>query len=132
MRRQGKKMDLVKVLRGLIILWIGFTVIYIIAPTSGIVDETEWSTWLLVVSGLVSVLKVISYVLLFLLKPLGKPLFVIDAFLNPILLLAAPDSTVPTTNLQHAMLALTSMITGGLLAMLFFSPVKETFRRKQE
>ena len=125
-------MDLIRVLRGLIILLVGFTVVYVIAPTSGIVDETEWSTWLLVVSGLVSVLTLISYVLLFVLKPLGKPLFIINAFLNPILLLAVPDSPVPTTNLQHAMLAFTSMITGGILAMLFFSPLKETFTKTNE
>ena len=125
-------MDLIRVLRGLIILLVGFTVVYVIAPTSGIVDETEWSTWLLVVSGLVSVLTLISYVLLFVLKPLGKLLFIISAFLNPILLLAVPDSPVPTTNLQHVMLAFTSMITGGILAMLFFSPLKETFTKTNE
>ena len=125
-------MDLIKIFRGLIILLVGFTSLYVFVPSSGVVDETEWSTSLMVMASLLVVLAVVSYVLLFLLKPLGKSLFVIYAVLGTILLLTVPDSTVPTTSLEDTLAALCSMIEGAILAMLFFSPLKETFRRKQE
>ena len=125
-------MDLIKIFRGLIILLVGLTSLYVLVPSSGIVDDTEWSTLLIVIAGLLVVVMVVSYVLLFLLKPLGKSLFVIYVVLGTILLLAVPDSPVPPTSLEDTISGLLSMIEGAILAMLFFSPLKETFRRKQE
>ena len=129
-------MDLIKILRSLIILQVGSGFLVGIAmvaiPTVGVEDAPDWSEFQLFALAVVIVLGLVSYLFLFLLKPVGKPLFVVLLMWEVLFVLVVPESTSPLTNLESLFNTVTKTIDGVILAMLFLSPLKETFRKQNE
>ena len=129
-------MDLIKILRGLIILWIVLLVVYtIITPgESGI----EWDLLNILGAGVLLTLLCTPLILLYLLKPIGKPIFVIFTVFTtlayPLLALIAPSEEITTgsTAMEEFIDILLAMIDGAIIAMLFLTPLKDTFAKKHD
>jgi len=70
---------------------------------------------------------VMSLILLFRYKPLGRTIFSASVVLGIVLTLAAPQDSVPTGNLVHALNWLAAALDGAMLVMIYLTSLSERF-----
>ena len=71
---------------------------------------------------------VMSLILLFRYKPLGRTIFSASVVLGIVLTLAAPQDSVPTSNLVHALNWLAAALDGAMLVMIYLTSLSERFK----
>ena len=124
-------MELTKIFRGLLLLNVLAIVAYAVAPKSSVVDEAVFSDNLLIAYLVLVVVYLVSLVLLFLLKPLGRNLFSILFVTGILLSFVMPESTTPTTNIQGLLGKFEHNSAGAILAMLYLTPLKDKFTKSE-
>jgi O-antigen ligase len=121
-------MELSKLLRGLIIfqfLWL--VAIVIVTPDDPAYDGTLDLT--LIASLIYTVLFLVSLVLLFIFKPLGRTLFFASAIFGMLLSLGLPEPSIPNGNLFDALNWFGGILDGAMLAILYLTEIKERFQK---
>jgi len=74
------------------------------------------------------ILFVMSLILLFRYKPLGRTIFSASVVLGIVLTLAAPQVSVPTSNLVHTLNWLAAALDGAMLVMIYLTSLSERFK----
>tara|TARA_B100000035_G_C20904504_1_gene511019 strand:+ start:516 stop:884 length:369 start_codon:yes stop_codon:yes gene_type:complete len=121
-------MELSKLLRGLII----FQVLSIVALVIFTPDDPvyEGTPDLIVIASLIYIfILLISLVLLFIFKPLGRTLFFASVIFGMLLYLGLPEPSIPTGNLFEILVWFGGALDGAMLAILYLTEIKERFQK---
>ena len=70
---------------------------------------------------------VMSLILLFRYKPLGRTIFSASVVLGIALIVAVPEDSLPTGNLVHALNWLAAALDGAMLVMIYLTSLSERF-----
>ena len=121
-------MELSKLLRGLIIFqFLSLVAMVIVTPDDPAYDGTLDLT--LIASLIYFVLWLVSLVLLFIFKPLGRTLFFASMIFGMLLYLGLPEPSIPTGNLFEILVWFGGALDGAMLAILYLTEIKERFQK---
>ncbi len=121
-------MELSKLLRGLIIFqFLSLVAMVIVTPDDPAYDGTLDLT--LIASLIYFVLWLVSLVLLFIFKPLGRTLFFASVIFGMLLYLGLPEPSIPTGNLFEILVWFGGALDGAMLAILYLTEIKERFQK---
>ena len=121
-------MELSKLLRGLIIFqFLSLVAMVIVTPDDPTYDGTLDLT--LIASLIYFVLWLVSLVLLFIFKPLGRTLFFASVIFGMLLYLGLPEPSIPTGNLFEILVWFGGALDGAMLAILYLTEIKERFQK---
>lgn len=121
-------MELSKLLRGLIIFqFLSLVAMVIVTPDDPAYDGTLDLT--LIASLIYFVLWLVSLVLLFIFKPLGRTLFFASVIFGMLLYPGLPEPSIPTGNLFEILVWFGGALDGAMLAILYLTEIKERFQK---
>ena len=123
-------MELSKLFKGLIIVeLVTMVAMVMVAPVDPAYEEID----IFVIVALIhTLLFLVSLVLLFRFKPLGRTLFAILVIIGIPLSLGMPEPSVPTGSLLETLTWFGGALDGAMLAILYLTSIKERFQKIEE
>jgi len=116
-----------KLFRGLIALQVLSIIALVLTVPADQGNDATMSTFMATGAIGYFILFVMSLILLFRYKPLGRTIFSASVVFGIVLTLAAPQDSVPTGNLVHALNWLAAALDGAMLVMIYLTSLSERF-----
>ena len=117
-----------KLFRGLIALQVLSIIALVLTVPADQGNDATMSTFMATGAIGYFILFVMSLILLFRYKPLGRTIFSASVVFGIVLTLAASQVSVPTGNLVHALNWLAAALDGAMLVMIYLTSLSERFK----
>ena len=125
-------MEISKLFKGLVVLqFLALLAFVLIGSVDPIYAEAPINS--LDIAGFIwLILLLISWVLLFRIKPLGRPLYTAAVLIGIPISLALPASSVPIGSAELLSYWFGGALDGAMLAMMYLTSLKERFEKVKE
>ncbi|MDB3966612.1 hypothetical protein N9399_02505 [Porticoccaceae bacterium] len=117
-----------KLFRGLIALQVLSIIALVLTVPADQGNDATMSSFMATGAIAYFILFVMSLILLFRYKPVGRTIFSASVVFGIVLTLVVPQDSVPTGNLVHALNWLAAALDGAMLVMIYLTSLSERFK----